>query len=89
MAFEIKEEASRFTTTLEGHEAHVDFERTEGTMVITHTYVPGAIGGRGVAAELIRAAFDAARKAGLKVSPVCSYAAVWLQKHPDYADLLL
>ena len=88
MAFDIQQSATRFKTTVDGHEAHVDFERTEGTMVITHTSVPAVIGGRGVAAELIKAAFDAARRDGLKVSPVCSYAAVWLQKHPDYADLL-
>lgn len=88
MAFDIQQSATRFETTVDGHEAHVDFERTDGTMVITHTSVPAVIGGRGVAAELIKAAFDAARRDGLKVSPVCSYAAVWLQKHPDYADLL-
>ncbi len=88
MAFVIQEEASRFWTSVDGHEAHVDLDRTGGTMVITHTHVPAAIGGRGVAAELTKAAFDAARRDGLKVSPVCSYAAVWLQKHPDYADLL-
>jgi len=88
MALQIREDERRFSTTVDGHEAHVDFERTDGTMVVTHTWVPGEIGGRGVAAELIKAAFDAARRDGVKVSPVCSYAAVWLQKHPDYADLL-
>lgn len=88
MTFEIHEDAGRFSTTVDGHEAHVDFERTDGTMVLTHTWVPTQIAGRGVAAELVKAAFDAARRDGVKVSPVCSYAAVWLQKHPDYADLL-
>ncbi len=88
MAFEIEEGATSFSTRVDGHEAHVDFQRTDGTLVITHTSVPTAIGGRGVAAELIKAVFDAARRDGLKVSPVCSYAAVWLQKHPAYADLL-
>ncbi len=88
MACEIREEAGRFSTVIDGHEAHVDFERTDGTMVITHTRVPTEIGGRGVAADLVKAAFDAARRDGIKVSPVCSYAAVWLEKHPDYADLL-
>ncbi len=88
MGLAIEEGATCFKTNVDGHEAHVDFERTQGTMVITHTSVPAAIGGRGVAAELIKAVFDAARRDGLMVSPVCSYAAVWLQKHPAYADLL-
>lgn len=88
MGFEIVEGATSFSTRVDGHSAHVDFHRTDGTIVITHTSVPSEIGGRGVAAELTRAVFDAARREGLKVSPACSYAAAWLQKHPDYADLL-
>ncbi|MEO6064801.1 MAG: GNAT family N-acetyltransferase [Lysobacterales bacterium] len=88
MALAIEERATQFQTTVDGHEAHVDFERTQGTLVITHTVVPAEIGGRGVAAELVKSVFDAARRDGLMVSPVCSYAAGWLQKHPDYADLL-
>lgn len=88
MSLAIEESASRFSTRVDGVDAYVDVERTEGTLVITHTLVPASIGGRGVAAELVSAAFEAARRDGLKVSPVCSYAAVWLQKHPEYADLL-
>ena len=88
MALEIEHGARSFRTIVDGHEAHIDFERTDGTLVITHTSVPAVIGGRGVAAELTKAVFDAARSEGLKVSPICSYAAVWLQRHPGYADLL-
>lgn len=88
MSHEITESAGRFTTEVDGHKARLDFEKREGTMVITHTVVPPEIGGRGVAADLVQAAFDAARRDGLKVSPACSYAASWLQRHPDYADLL-
>jgi predicted GNAT family acetyltransferase len=31
---------------------------------------------------------DTARSEGWKVVPACSYAAAWMQRHPDYADLL-
>jgi len=88
MSLAIEESLNRFSTRVDGVDAFLDVERTEGTLVITHTGVPASIGGRGVAAELVGAAFEAARRDGLKVSPVCSYAAVWLQKHPEYADLL-
>ncbi len=88
MSSAIEQEGNRFKTVVEGHTAYVDFDRTDDTMVLTHTWVPAEIGGRGVAADLVKAAFDAARRDGLKVSPVCSYAAVWLQRHPEYADLL-
>ena len=52
-----------------------------------HTIVPAAIGGRGIASDLVQHAFDYARAEGLRVAPLCSYAEVWLRRHPDYADL--
>jgi len=51
-------------------------------MTITHTRVPPAIGGRGVAAELMDAALRAAKDAGWSVNPACSYAAAYVAKHP-------
>ena len=79
--------ASRFTTTVDGHEGFVEYAQADGTLTITHTVVPAAIGGRGIAARLVRAALDHARATGLKVVPQCSYAAAFLDKHPEYADL--
>lgn len=79
--------ASRFTTSVDGHEGFVEYEEGDGTLTITHTVVPSAIGGRGIAAQLVRAALDHARATGLKVVPRCSYAAAYLDKHPEYADL--
>lgn len=89
MASQITHDAGtrRFTTTADGHQAYVEYEDQGGTMAITHTIVPSAIGGRGIAGELVKAALEHARGQGLKVAPHCSYAAGWMDKHPDYADL--
>lgn len=80
--------SSRFVTTVEGQRGYVEYERGDGTLVLTHTVVPAAIGDRGIAGELVKATLDFARNEGLKVVPQCSYAASWIGKHPDYADLL-
>ena len=80
--------AHRFTSTVEGHEAALDYELQEGWMVITHTNVPDEIGGRGIAGELARAAFEHAREQGWNVRPACSYAAAWVERHPEYSQLL-
>lgn len=80
-------EGRRFVTHREGHEAFVEYRLGDGVMTITHTLVPEAIGGRGIAGELVRAAMDHARAQGLKVVPQCSYADGWLDRHPDYAEL--
>ena len=79
---------SRFLLNVDGLDAVVEYERRDGVLTITHTRVPEAIGGRGIAAHLVRAALEHARAEGLKVAPACSYAAVFMQRHGEYADLL-
>jgi predicted GNAT family acetyltransferase len=73
--------AHRFTTEVDGNRAELDYTLSGGVMTITHTGVPPAIGGRGIAAELMAAALSAARDAGWSVNPACSYATAYLEKH--------
>lgn len=77
-----------FQLQVEGVDALLEYRRDDGLMTITHTRVPGPIGGRGVAALLTTAALEFARANGLKVAPACSYAAAFMQRHGEYADLL-
>jgi predicted GNAT family acetyltransferase len=71
----------QFTTEVEGQRAELDYTVAGKIMTITHTRVPQAIGGRGVAAELMRAALNAATVAGWSVNPACSYAAAYMRRH--------
>lgn len=73
----------RFSTRVEGLTAVLDYTLSSGTMTITHTGVPQPIGGRGVGADLMRAALNAARAQGRNVEAACSYAAAYLRRHPD------
>ena len=87
MQIDHQADARHFATVVDGIEAHLDYLLRDGVMTITHTGVPPAIGGRGIAGALVQAAFDHARQAALKVDPRCSYSDAWLQRHPDYQDL--
>ena len=80
-------ERDRFSITEDGQLAVVDYTIADGVMTIQHTRVPEAIGGRGIAGILVRAALDHARNLGLKVRPDCSYANAWMRRHPEYEDL--
>lgn len=80
--------AHRFQTEVEGVPCVLDYLLAAGVMTITHTGVPAEVGGRGIAAALVQTAMDTARSEGWKVVPACSYAAAWMQRHSDYADLL-
>lgn len=76
----------KFTTEIDGHLAELDYTVAGEVMTITHTRVPQPIGGRGVAAELMRAALALAAEHGWSIDPACSYAAAYMRKHGKAAD---
>jgi uncharacterized protein len=80
--------ASRFEVTIDGHTCVLEYRLAGNVLTITHTGVPAALGGRGIAGQLTEAAFAYVRAQGLKVVPACSYAAGWVQRHPEVADLI-
>ncbi|KGQ20458.1 Acetyltransferase-like protein [Lysobacter dokdonensis DS-58] len=78
----------RFSVTVDDVEAELVYGRdSAGQVTILHTGVPQAIGGRGVAGELVRAALDWVRAQGLKVHTACSYSRAWVARHPEYSSL--
>lgn len=84
----VRHENGRFLADVDGVEARLDYRREGERMLITSTTVPDEIGGRGVAGQLTRAAFEHARSQGWKVRPACTYAAGWAERHPEFGDLL-
>lgn len=79
----------RFDAEVEGHAAHLEYRLQGHVLAITHTGVPAAIGGRGIAAKLVQAAVDFAQAQGLKIDPRCAYAEAWMRRHPEYAGLMV
>jgi predicted GNAT family acetyltransferase len=54
----------------------------------THTEVDGAHEGRGLGGILVRTALDDVRSRGLKVIPMCPFVRAYLDRHPEYLDLV-
>lgn len=77
----------QFSSTESGLNSVLDYELDGGQMVITHTLVPTALRGRGIAAELVKSALAHARSHNLKVVPDCSYVAAYMDRHKEYDDL--
>lgn len=68
----------RFAVTVEGHDAFVSYLLSGNSLIIEHTFVPKPIKGRGIAAELVKAAYDYAHENDLICQATCFYAASWL-----------
>jgi len=78
----------RFEWLEDGQLSVLDYELRDGVMFITHTGVPAAVGGRGIAAELAGAALETARAEGWKVRPLCSYVDAYMRRQRGaYDDL--
>lgn len=83
------EEASQFETTIDGHVALTAYDLEEpNRIVFTHTEVPEALAGRGLAGEIVKFALDHAREKNLTVVPQCAYVASYIKRHPEYQDLV-
>lgn len=59
-----------------------------GHRVLTHTEVPFAYSGQGIASRLARGVFDDARQSGVKLVLKCPFMAGWFARHPEYADVV-
>ncbi|TWV14323.1 N-acetyltransferase [Bacteroidaceae bacterium HV4-6-C5C] len=77
-------EKQRFETTVDGVTAYATYHIGNGGLDIRHTIVPEEIGGRGIASALVKAAYDYAIAEGLTPVATCSYAVIWLERHPEY-----
>lgn len=64
-----------------------DYRLAGGRLVIDHVESPTPLRGTGAAGRLMAAVAADARARSLKITPLCSYAAAWLQRSPEFADL--
>lgn len=87
-AIEHLPERGRFQTIVDGRSCVCDYRLSGRVMEITHTGVPPAVEGRGIAADLVAAALAHARANGWKVRPICSYVQAYMRRHPETLDLL-
>ncbi len=70
------------------HGVAIAVYRQQGdNLVFTHTEVPPADEGKGIGAQIVRAALDDSRKRGFKIVPACSFVAAFMRRHPEYNDV--
>jgi hypothetical protein len=82
-------ELQRFELPVGDQVVFADYRRQLGRLVITHVEAPPNLRGKGVAGQLMQGLLDQVRAAHLKVLPLCPYARAWMQRRPDYRDLMI
>ena len=64
------------------------YQRRGDTFVFTHTEVDPDEGESGLGSTLVRGALDDVRARGGTVEPLCPFVRGWIDRHPEYADLI-
>lgn len=78
----------RFELSEDGHVATADYHIQGDTLYIDYVEAPPALRGKGTAGRLMQGVMEAARARHLKVIAICGYAAAWIRRHDEFADLV-
>lgn len=58
------------------------------TIDLIHTEVPEDLSGQGIGSALVTTALSYAREHNLKVIPSCPFVASYVQRHPEWNDII-
>jgi hypothetical protein len=78
----------RFEAFTDGDLAVLEYRWEDGSMALTHTFVPPAARGKGLAAALAKHALDYVRAHKLIATVYCPYVLKYLTTHPEYLDIV-
>ena len=78
---------SRFEVWIDGRLSKLDYIQDGKNFVITHVGVHPELRGQGVAGMITQAGLEYAKAQSLRVIPMCSYAAAYIRRNPQYAVL--
>ncbi|MBX7434215.1 N-acetyltransferase [Mycobacterium sp. Y57] len=85
----VTQEPDRFAISVDGQRVgHTEFMDHGDQRIFPHTEIDDAYGGRGLATVLVREALESTRAAGLRIVPVCPLVAGYLDRHPEFGDLV-
>ena len=81
-------ELNRYELPVDGEVAVVTYNLSPPNLMITETLVPERLEGQGIASRLAKHVLADARARDLLILQVCPFFSAYLQKHPEYADVV-
>ena len=80
---------ARFELIADGGTAAAYYDLRPGVITFTHTEVPRALEGRGIGSQLAHGVLEAVRARGLKVVAECPFIRGYIERHPEFQNLLV
>jgi len=82
-------EAERYVVEVDGEPAGFAQYRDRGLAIsFVHTEIDDRYEGQGLGGRLVSAALDDVRSRGLAVLPLCPFVRGYIERHPEYLDLV-
>jgi predicted GNAT family acetyltransferase len=82
-------EHRRYEISVDGRRAgFATYRLAPGVITFQHTEVDPDVGRQGLGTQLVREALDDARRRRLAVRPLCPFVADFIERNPEYADLV-
>lgn len=90
MEFSDNKDRNRYEAHIDGTLAgYAEYIAMTGLIIFSHTEVLPAFEGKGVGSALAKFALDDVRTEGTRqVQPLCPFISGWIERHPDYQDLV-
>jgi uncharacterized protein len=80
---------SRFELRVEGElVGWAEYRPAGESVIVSHTEIDERREGEGLGSVLVRATLDRIRASGKTVIPTCPFTAAYIQRHPEYVDLV-
>lgn len=81
--------AKRFEVQIGKETAIMEYMLAGPYIIFTHTEVPEALEGQGIAGKMAFTALEHAKATGLRVQALCPYVASYVANHPEYQSITL
>lgn len=85
---ELRDTGARYEIDEQGETAYADYRRTGERLYVDYVFSPPALRGTGASGRLMAALSADVRAKGLKITPICGYAAAWLRRSSEFRDLV-
>ena len=78
---------NRFEAKIGDKLAIIEYMHSGNNIIYTHTEVPEALEGHGIAGKMAHHVMEYAKNKGLKVQPLCPFVKSYVDRHPEYQKI--
>ncbi|MDR0988956.1 MAG: N-acetyltransferase [Prevotellaceae bacterium] len=82
-------ESQQYEFHVENCTPRIEYIQTDNDIYLTRTEVPFGLGGKGIGSWLVEKTLRNLQKEGRRVVPLCPFITVYINKHPEWKQLVL